>query len=149
MLEFFFNILKMKFNAVIFLLTFSILINACAIKHHVQLSDIQRVKGKKLTPFKVMVNETGVDVEQAGNLISGITRDNEVAKNIASILAMFQMGPRTGYPVFNEQYADSIPLLVLKECPSGRVTGLLMIRETNKYPVISGEIVKITGYCIN
>ena len=34
------------------------------------------------------------------------------------------------------------------ECPSGKLTGLMSVRESRKYPVISGEIVKVTGYCV-
>ena len=125
-----------------------LLLASCAIKHHVQISDIERRPGKKLEPFEVLISETGVNIEEAGKIISDLTKDNDRANEIAKTIAMFQMGPRTGNHVFNEKYADVIPELVLKKCPSGKVTGLLMIRETNKYPVVSGEIIKVTGYCL-
>ena len=66
---------------------------------------------------------------------------------IGDIIALFQMGPKTGNPVFNPAYSDNLILKLRTLCPSGRITGLTSIRETNKYPVISGEIVKLTGYC--
>lgn len=123
-------------------------LTSCAIKHHVQVGDIDRVPGKSLKPFKILLSETGVNLKQAAQLMSAVTRDNQRAEKVQEIISMFQMGPRTGNHVFDEKYADIVPKLVLKECPTGKVTGLLMIRETNKYPVVSGEIVKITGYCV-
>lgn len=125
-----------------------LLLASCAIKHHVQVGDIERKPGKKLKPFEVLISETGVNIEEAGKVISALTKDNDRASEIAKTVAMFQMGPRTGNHVFNEKYADVVPELILKKCPSGKVTGLLMIRETNKYPVVSGEIIKVTGYCL-
>lgn len=127
--------------------TFFLLLSSCAIQHHVQVGDIERTRHSQLRPFDIKVSETGVNVEEAGDILSGLTRDNGRAKEIADIIAMFQMGPKTGNPVFNEKFADIIPSLILKKCPSARVTGLLMIRETAKYPVVSGEIVRITGLC--
>lgn len=125
------------------------LLSSCAIKHHVQLSDIDKTpRGKKARPFKVILSETGVNLKQAAQIISAVTKDNQRAEKLQEIISLFQMGPRTGNHVFNDKYADVIPALILKECPSAHVTGLLSVRETNKYPVVSGEIVKITGYCI-
>ena len=59
------------------------------------------------------------------------------------------MGPRTGEPVWSsDTYADKVYLGLYEKCPSGQITGLTSIREINKYPVVSGEIVKITGFCL-
>ena len=49
---------------------------------------------------------------------------------------------------FNDKYADQLARDIYKRCPSGRITGLLAIREMNKYPVVSGEIIKVKGYCL-
>ena len=117
-------------------------------KHHVQVGDIERQKDQTLTPFDIKLSETGVNLKEAGKLISAVGNDGGQAKKIANIISMFQMGPRTGNHVFNDKYADVFPELILTKCPSGKVTGLMMIRETNKYPVVSGEIVRVTGYCI-
>ncbi len=130
------------------LMALGILLSSCAIKHHVQVGDIERVPGKKLVPFKLLVSQTGVNLKEGASIISGITRDNGRASQAAEIISLFQMGPRTGQLVFNEKYADVVPKLITAKCPSGKVTGLLMLRETNKYPVVSGEIIKITGYCV-
>jgi len=127
---------------------FAIFLSSCAIKHHVQVGDIKRAPGKKLAPFEILLSETGFDVQQAGDLVSAVTKDQGRAQEIADMIAMFQIGPRTGAPVFNETYADVLPKLILKKCPTGKVTGLLLIRESNQYPVVSGEIVKVKGYCL-
>ena len=129
------------------LLALVLLLSSCAIKHHVQVSDIERIPGKKAVPSTVLISETGVNLKEAANLTSAVTKDNGRAQKIQEIIGMFQMGPRTGNPIYNEKYADIIPELLLKECPSGHVTGLMTIRETAKYPVVSGEIVKIKGQC--
>lgn len=124
------------------------LLLSCAIKHHVQVGDIERLPEKKLKPFQVIISETGVNLKESAKVVGAVTKDNGRAEEIQNIISLFQMGPRTGNSVYNEKYADAIGNLILKKCPSGKVTGLLMVRETNKYPVVSGEIVKIDGYCI-
>ena len=124
------------------------IISSCAIKHHIQVGDIERVPGKKLIPFKVLLSETGVNIKEAGKLISAVTNDQNRGEKIAQIISLFQMGPRTGNLIYNEKYADVLPELILTKCPSGKITGLTMVRESNKYPVVSGEIIKLTGFCV-
>lgn len=126
----------------------SAILSSCAIKYHVQVGEIERVPNRKLVPFTVLVSENGYNLNEAGDIISSATRDNNRASEIAGIIGLFQMGPRTGNIVFSEKYADVVPSLIKEKCPSGRVTALTMLRETNKYPVVSGEIIKITGQCI-
>jgi hypothetical protein len=75
-------------------------------------------------------------------------KSRQQAGQLSEIISMFQMGPRTGNLVFNDTYAEGILLNLYQACPSGRITGLMSIRETRKYPVISGEIIKVTGYCL-
>ena len=65
-----------------------------------------------------------------------------------AIIALTQMGPKTGDPTFSDDWADDAAQKVLLRCPTGRITGLTALRETMDYPVISGEIVTIKGYCI-
>ena len=67
---------------------------------------------------------------------------------VQDIVKMFQMGPRTGNPVFDDAYSDRLITLLQRQCPSGRISGLISIREAAKYPVVSGELVKLVGYCL-
>ena len=121
----------------------------CMRLHHVQLGDIDQTGDYTLRPFDIKVSETGVSIDQARAVAGQFAgqQDRENMGQIATILALIQMGPRTGKNVYSETYADNLDKLLRQECPSGRITGLMAIRETRDYPVISGEIVKVTGYC--
>ncbi len=133
----------------IFLLTF---LTSCAYVYHTQVSDIDNSKDTVRIPFEVMVSEVGFDLQQAGSIAKGVLRDKKAGKEIkqvTDIIGLFQMGPRTGKPVWSgDTYADGILYQIYEKCPSGKITGLTSIRETNSYPVVSGEIVKVRGYCL-
>lgn len=120
----------------------------CAVLHKVQISEIDN-RGT-LTPFEIKVSETGVDLNEVRNIQRGLfnTRDGNKAGDALAIIGLFQMGPRTGNLVYNDTYAVNLYKALHSQCPNGEVTGLTSIRETRKYPVISGEIVKIKGYCL-
>ena len=103
-------------------------------------------------PFEILVSETGFNIQEAGQIGKAVIQDRQAGENIAgvaAIISLFQMGPSTGNPVWSgDTYADRIFYAVYKECPSGQVTALQSTRETSKYPVVSGEIVKIRGICL-
>jgi hypothetical protein len=63
-------------------------------------------------------------------------------------VALFQFGPKTGNPVFDETFADVVAQRILQECPTAHVTGLLSMRESASYYAVSGEYVTVRGYCI-
>ena len=133
----------------IFTLLFFIAFSGCAVLHHVQLGQIDNRAGTVAVPFEILMSETGVSVEEAGQIARATsTGAGDAAAGIAGVIALFQMGPRTGLPVYNERYAEKLVYQIHEKCPSGRVTGLMSIREMRKYPVVSGEIVKLTGFCL-
>lgn len=122
----------------------------CATAHHIQVSDIDSSQGE-LQPFVVRVNATGVSVSDSATVAKALASDRETRENVdtlEAIIALTQMGPKTGDPTFSDDWADRAAQTVLARCPSGHVTGLTTRRETMDYPVISGEIVTIKGYCI-
>lgn len=124
-------------------------LSGCAVLHHVQVGDVDSRQNYAWIPFDVMVSETGVSAEEIGKLARATeTQAGRDAGGIADAVAMFQIGPRTGKPVYNERYAERLIYLIHEKCPSGRVTGLMSVREMKNYPAISGEIVKVTGYCL-
>jgi hypothetical protein len=126
------------------------LLGGCAHLHQLQIADIDASQGE-LEPFEVQVNATGVSVSDSAALAKAMTTDSRSKKNIDTaeqIIALTQMGPKTGDPTFSDDWADSAAEKVLARCPSGHVTGMTARRETMDYPVISGEIVTIKGYCI-
>ena len=123
-------------------------VTGCATLHHVQVGQVDGRDATVGIPFEVMVSETGISTEE----IDGIARvasqgGNNAVSGIAAIVSLFQMGPRTGNPVYTERYAEKLIYQIYEKCPSGEISDLMSIRETRKYPVISGEIVKITGLC--
>ncbi len=129
----------------------SFLASSCAWLHHVQVGDVDSDPNFSLRPFELKVSETGVNFEEAGKIAKALNTSKVGQRdigNFSAILQLFQMGPRTGNPTFNESFAKNIVNDLYKECPSGRITGVVSIREARKYPVISGEIVKIKGYCM-
>lgn len=124
---------------------------SCAKLHHVQVGDIDATQGGTMTPFELKVSETGVNFEEAGRVLDALGGSKGragIGEKASGYLGMIQMGPHTGEPVFSDKYAANLARDIYKECPSGRITGVMSIRETRKYPVISGEIVKVTGYCL-
>jgi len=127
---------------------FSGLASGCAVLHHVQVGQIDNRQPEGLVPFEIMMSETGVNLEEAGNIAKSTNSyGGDNVKAVTDIVGMFQIGPRTGNPIYNPQYAEKLIYQIYQKCPSGKVTNLMSIREMRKYPVISGEIVKVTGFC--
>ena len=125
-------------------------ITGCAQLHHVQVGEIVSHPRYVQKPFEINLSETGVNLQEVSDIAKATSsgQGSEDVQNAMAIIGLFQMGPRTGNPVFVKDYAKNLIQLIYEKCPSGKVTGLMSIRETRKYPVISGEIVKVTGYCL-
>lgn len=139
----------MKFKFIIILTLF---LQGCAYVHHTQMGDIVTTKNLVPVPFEILVSETGFNIQEAGQIGKAVIQDKNAGNNVAgvaAIIGLFQMGPRTGNPVWaGDTYADKIFFDLYKECPSGQITALQSTRETSRYPVVSGEIVKIRGLCL-
>ncbi len=127
--------------------------SGCAIMHHTQIGEVDSdivLKGQR---FEVAVSEMGFSADElasAGAAVARASKNSQTAEHIEganAILALFQMGPKTGKPTFTDQYADKIYYSILEKCPSGKVSGITSVREMASYPIVSGEIVKIIGYC--
>lgn len=124
------------------------LFSGCAVLHHVQVGHIDNRDNQVQIPFEVLMNEVGVSTEEIGALAKlSNTKGGDQVADAAAILSLFQMGPRTGHLTYNPRYAEKLVYEIHQKCPSGQVTGLVSIREMRKYPAISGEIVKVTGFC--
>ena len=128
------------------------LVSSCAYVHHTQVGEIKTHPDFESIPFEVLVSQTGFNLQEAGNIGAAVMHDKNASDNLktaTAIIGLFQMGPRTGEPVWTtDAYADVVFQGLYEKCPSGQITGLTSIREMNKYPVVSGEIVKITGFCL-
>lgn len=138
-----------KFTQAPFIFLLGLQLSGCAVLHHAQVGQIDNRGTEVMIPFEIKMSETGVSVEDAGRIARSARSDGgERLGQLADIIGLFQIGPRTGNPVYDEHYAEKLIYQIHEKCPSGRVTGLMSIREMRKYPVISGEIVKVTGYCL-
>ncbi|MEI6834664.1 MAG: hypothetical protein WCL28_11800 [bacterium] len=127
------------------------LLSSCAVLHRVQVGDLDDDRKFVLKPFEVKVSEVGVDFREAGDIAKSLTKSKGAHKDldtVTDIIQLFQQGPRTGVPVFSDSYAENLSNELYKSCPSGQITGLISIREMRKYPAISGEIVKVKGFCM-
>ena len=126
-------------------------VSGCAVLHHVQIGDIDASGGRKSSKIDIKVSETGINIKEAGEIakaLSASKEGREAADTITTIISMFQMGPHTGNGVFSDAYAEDILQKIYEQCPTGHVTQLESIRETRKYPVVSGEIVNVQGLCL-
>jgi len=133
-----------------YLVTLSMLVSGCAIMHATQLGEIDSATVLNGQPFEIRVSELGLSLEDAAMIGEAVAKQYGYGAEAGAggdIIALFQTGPKTGNPVFRDDYTDHIGDLLAQECPSGKVTGLMAIRETAQYPVISGEIVRLIGYC--
>ena len=122
---------------------------ACARLHHYQVTDIDTSRGE-LEPFEFRVDETGFNLEEAAAVASltAAKANREHVGDAQAILALFQFGAKTGDPTFSEDWSDGLSKMVLEKCPSGQITGLTIMRESADYPVASGELITVRGYCI-
>ena len=102
--------------------------------------------GKKV---EILFSKTGVDLVEGARYVSllGNKKFEKQGNQFADILALFQMGPRTGNPLFGSAMTNDLHTKLLNICENQNLTSITMLRETNKYPVVSGEIIKVTGYC--
>ena len=128
-----------------------LLVGGCSQLHHVHIGDIDQSQGT-LTPFTITVNELGFDAAKATEIAAGAAKSASTSEDlelVAFILAMSNFGPKTGNPVYNDAYADEVLMEVIKACPSKKMTGLTSIREATNVGPVSGEVVRIKGFCIN
>lgn len=126
-------------------------LSSCAVLHKVQLSDISdSLKGQAIS---VRVSETTVDFDEIKTIAKIASKNNDRLKDLDSAIgaytALFQFGPRTGTPVFNDSYAHSIPERLQEKCPKGYLTNIISVREARSYPVVKGEIVRVDATCIS
>lgn len=147
-------ILRSSWTTLVIMGLSAIAFGGCAVLHKTQLGDIEPVPAGKGTPVSVKVSETTVDFRELGAIaiIAGKSAHSgalsDVGRALSAYTTLFQFGPRTGTPVFNELYARAVPDLLVEKCPHGRLTNIISIRETRAYPVVKGEIIRIDALCV-
>jgi hypothetical protein len=121
-------------------------LTGCATLHRAQLDEIDGQRGQ-LVPFEIHVSETGVNTKAVGQIAS-VALKSARPSQLASLVALFQYGPKTGNVVYSDEFADVVATTILERCPTARVTGLMSLRESANYYAVSGEYVTVRGYCI-
>jgi hypothetical protein len=126
--------------------------SGCAVLYKVQLSDLEHAPRGKAVSIKVseMTVDFG-DVRRIANRLGKSSASHGmrgVGKAAGSYETLFQFGPRTGAPVFNEFYAREVPERLAAECKNGYLTNVTSLRESRDYPVIKGQIVRVDATCV-
>lgn len=102
-------------------LAFLALQAGCAYVHHTQMGEIVSSEQHTPIPIEVMISETGFDLQEAGAFSRAISDPHTAnqLRGITALIGLFQMGPRTGVPVWTgDIYADRLYLLLYELCPS-------------------------------
>jgi len=125
-------------------------LSSCAYLHRIDIGEIEARSTYVKVPFEINASTTGIDIQNVGTIVKEVYKSSasQISKHWSDAIALFQMGPRTGFPVYRETFADNILSKIYQICPSGNVTGLVGVREMNNYFAISGEIVKVQGFCL-
>ena len=116
-----------------------LILGGCVSLHHVQFGEIDNTAELGARPFDLTVEYAGLDEQAVLEQIAG---------DLASVTALFQMGPRTGIPRRVSDQADGIVEKMYEVCPSGEITGVTSRRETLRVPFAGVERIHITGYCL-
>ncbi|RYE93459.1 MAG: hypothetical protein EOO75_04335, partial [Myxococcales bacterium] len=125
-----------------------LLTGGCTRLHAVQIGDIDNTL-PAAQPIEAKQSETGLDVAEAAGIARAVGGKgvDRAANGVESVWKLITFGPKTGNVVFADDYADQILLRLQQACPGGLLSDLMTIRESNKYPVVSGEIVRVRAYC--
>jgi hypothetical protein len=134
----------------VLMMSLILICSGCARLDHIQISDIDQSQGD-LKPISVELSDTGFNASEAVAITGELAQSESAKENLgdlAAILALINMGPSTGNPVYNDRYAENILQQLHQQCPTGKITALRNIREARSYGPVSGEIVRIDADCI-
>jgi len=134
----------------VLMMSLILICSGCARLDHIQISDIDQSQGD-LKPISVELSDTGFNASEAVAITGELAQSESAKENLgdlAAILALINMGPSTGNPVYNDRYAENILQQLHQQCLTGKITALRNIREARSYGPVSGEIVRIDADCI-
>lgn len=125
------------------------LLMGCAQVHHAQIGDIDLRPGYTRERFEIKVSEEAIEIKNANLAARSLTLQSARETNdFARLFTVVQMGPRTGSATLSSSYGRDLYSIVRKGCVRGWPTDLVIERESNSYPGISGEIIRILGNCL-
>lgn len=76
------------------LLLMTLFLQSCAYVHHTQVGDVVSSKNFVSVPFEVLVSETGINIQEAGQIGKAVIQDKNAGDNVAAVAAiigLFQM----------------------------------------------------------
>lgn len=126
----------------------------CASLHRVGVGDLPGIpeeSGPEIREFVLRSSETGVDLGEAAKIAKVASNSRavrEAADGLETLWSLISFGPTTGKAVFTSDYPEELRTQLQAQCPGGEILGLRSVRETMKYPVVSGEIVNLRGFCL-
>ena len=122
----------------------------CMRIHSIQVGEVNSPTVQDGERFEIKLSALGFSTKEIGEIAkmaASTKQSQDTVDDISAIVGLFQMGPRTGQAVVDPRFSDRLITEVQKRCPAGAISGLMTIRETADYPGITGEIVKLVGYC--
>jgi hypothetical protein len=134
----------------VFVISLMLIGSGCARLDHVQISDIDQ-SGGRLKPISVKISNTGFNAAETVAIAGELAQSGSAKESLgdlAALLALINMGPTTGNPVYNDRYAENILIQLHQQCASGKITAIRNVREALSYGPVSGEIVRIDADCI-
>ncbi|MCS6839086.1 MAG: hypothetical protein NZ480_09645 [Bdellovibrionaceae bacterium] len=123
------------------------LIQGCAVLHRVQYGEFDQPNNYVTKPFEIRLNQFGFDAARTKQTLDTF-REKDEASGLLGLIALFQVGPRTGNPIYEEKWGHNILEVLHEKCPSGRFSGLMAARENREFQGVSGEMLTIKGFCL-
>lgn len=143
----------MKLPPTIFGLVVGCSLSGCAVMHRTTIGERLLDSETQPTEVEVITSAIGVDTQglselsQDGLRSSGSSSGQQLAGLIAFVTWATSQSPRTGEPTATDDWAEANIPRLRAQCTGGTLTGLQVVRESARYPYVSGEIVRVKGQC--
>ena len=103
-------------------------------------------------PINVVITDIGVDAAKVARRMEQIVQFNKKKKNntVSNAISMFQVGPKTGAPVYDEHWGEHLLKELHLKCPSGRLKNVHSRRLSTDYgdTGVTKEIVVVDAICL-
>ena len=131
-----------------FLLSIIALIG-CTRVHHVHIGAIDHTQ--RGLPIEVVIDSIGVDAAQVARTVESITqRGQKKSDKLSDTIALFQMGPKTGAPVYDPHWGERLMRELHQKCPSAKLRNIHTQRLSTDYgnTGTTRELLIVRALCI-
>ncbi|MBK6686899.1 MAG: hypothetical protein IPG45_20700 [Deltaproteobacteria bacterium] len=128
-------------------------VSGCAVMHRTTIGERFNDADTANTDVDVITSAIGVDTQGLSELSqdslrsSGGSSGQQLAGIVAFVTWATSQSPRTGEPTATDDWAEANIPRLREQCVGGTLTGLQVVRESARYPYVSGEIVRVKGQC--